>query len=120
MVHKQYDYDYSNIVYEMREIMKLAAQKTLSEPDHPSEDYYHAALRIIEVHFMRSVDAFRNLYGNKLEHPPFNDYAAMMLNQENYLAEIPEDTREELVRIFGTKEGIGTSIYYIPVPEKKG
>lgn len=74
------------------------------------EERYKAQLEIFRCLFSRSVNA--NNFS--LEHVMFDDYVAMMLGNDSYKKNIPDDLYNALVKKYGIKPGISFgSIYYV-------
>ena len=105
-------HDYDQSLYIARELMKQNAYKHIFKENAKEEEQYKYAKQIIRSHFMRSVDAFINDNGKRYVHPSFNEYAAMMLKQDDYLSDLPQTIRWELEAEFGKMDGIQKGSYY--------
>lgn len=115
MISIDWKCDYEQLLYQIRERMKQDAYSHLCDESIPFDLKVRYAEQIIESHFMRSVQAFIDNCGTRKKHPKFDDYAAMMLNQDSYLkGTISEDVRNELISIYGKQKGIKKGSYYCP------
>lgn len=65
----------------------------------------------------------RSLAGNdfSLDHPTFEQYIAMLLNEKQFKGKIDEETYQTMIRLYGTIPGIieGETYYRIPGKVKK-
>ena len=105
-------FDYEQFLFHAREHMKREAYNTLCDENASFDDKVAAAEEVIKSHYMRSVQAFINNYGKKRTHPSFEEYAAMMLNQDTYFENLDKDIRYELIDTYGKRKGIEEGTYY--------
>lgn len=90
--------------------MKGCAYDVLDSENSTKSEKADALLELIKAYFSRSVSA----WGYSLEHPKFNEYAAMLLNQERF-QNYDKDAYNVLLDQFGKKPGIpeGQTTYRI-------
>lgn len=81
--------------------VKVSAYETLDSKSASQEDRVNALLNLIKVYFSRSVSA----WGYDLGHPKFEEYAAMLLNQERF-QKYDTAAYNTLVSKYGKKSGI--------------
>lgn len=76
------------------------------------DERYNSEINILRCLFSRSVESS----GFDLNHVPFNQYIAMMLNTEKYRNRLDKELLNKLTADYGTIDGIknGESIYYVP------
>lgn len=107
-------------------IRKSKIYRVLYSEDSTFEEKCDAALDLLKVYFSRSLG--HRSY--RLDHPMFNDYVAMLLNQNQFRERFGEDIYNELVKQYGKKDGIpeGDTTYQLaelraqalkPVPLKR-
>lgn len=90
--------------------MKSKAYDTLDSKSCTTTEKADALLELIKAYFSRSVSA----WGYSLDHPKFNEYVAMLLNQERFKT-YDESAYEVLLKRFGKLPGIpeGETTYKI-------
>lgn len=78
----------------------------------PIEERYNAAIMVLKCLFSRSVESS----GFNINHVRFEQYVAMMLNNEKYRKYLDDELCHKLIADYGTMDGInnGESIYYVP------
>lgn len=97
--------------WESLSIRKEGIYDILNSDNASSEEKYQAALHLFKVYFSRSIGQHRY----SLEHPQFEDYAAMLLNQNRFKDEFGIEIYNRLVEHYGIKAGIpeGQTTYKI-------
>ncbi|MFR1924745.1 MAG: helix-turn-helix domain-containing protein [Clostridium paraputrificum] len=93
-------------IHEREEIKKKARE--IIEGEYPIDEKISAAINMYKAYYYRSLEA--SDFNNK--HAKLNDFIAMMLNQKNTKGYLPSDVYEELVKIYGVKEGIKNGSSY--------
>lgn len=81
--------------------VKVSAYETLDSKSASQEDRVNALLNLIKVYFSRSVSAWGYDHG----HPKFEEYAAMLLNQDRF-QKYDTTAYNALVSKYGKKPGI--------------
>lgn len=94
--------------YALREQKKADARNDIAE-NNPSETKYTED-RITEFKALFSRSLEQNDYS--LQHVSFEDYVAMLLNQDCWKREIKKSVYDALVNKYGKKEGIKSGTYY--------
>lgn len=99
-----------------REEAKAEARYKIAQTPIDDDQYIDAQLTIFKALFSRSLEGC----DYSLKHVSFNDYVAMMLNQEQWKSEIPPHIYMKMSGKYGVKDGIATGSYYniekAPVP----
>ena len=81
--------------------LKASAYDVLNSDEANTNDKAEAMLNLIKVYFSKSLDA----WGYNLNHPMFNDYTAMLLNQTRF-KEYDESAYNVLLSKYGKKPGM--------------
>ena len=92
----------------LREKKKEAAREIVNNESFSIFDRVNAQITVFKALFSRSL--MQNNFS--LEHPCFEDYCAMLLNQGAFAHSVPEVLYDFLVEKFGTMEGIESGTYY--------
>lgn len=95
--------------YTEREEAKANSRKLINSGTLNTEETVKNAVIIFKALFSRSLEA----YHFSLNHVNFETYVAMLLNQDFWKNEYSPEVYSELVRLYGTKEGINKGTYYI-------
>lgn len=106
---------YSN---EKREKIEGICQDILNSNEFSLEEKTLAAEQLFKVYFSRSVENS----GYNLEHPLFEQYSAMLLNQNYWQNNLPERLIEILIKKYGSRPGIPEGKIeweYVSNPDKK-
>jgi len=100
-----------------REDRKINARAIISDPHSTLSAKIEAQIIVLMALFSRSLEAS----GYSLDHPCFDDYAAMILNQGIEKHGIPATVYSRLVEIYGKKPGIPKGTYFLAtaIPEKE-
>lgn len=100
--------------YAERERRKTIARKKINDESLPIDERYNAKLDEYHVLFDRSLEqAEYNGYSDV--HPKFNQYVAMMVNQQHEKERTPIDIYNKLKNEYGTLEGLtDKSSYWQP------
>ena len=98
--------------YIRRENDKVAARAKINNESLPISERYHAKLQEYRALFDRSIE-FAEDNGFIDAHPCFNQYVAMMLNQNVEKKRTPAEIYKRLIAEYGTLQGIkeGTSYW---------
>lgn len=93
------------------ETIKVKNRNIRNDLTHSLEERYSAEINVLRCLFSRSVESS----GFDLNHVPFNEYIAMMLNNEKYRNHLDKELCQKLIDEYGTMDGIknGESIYYV-------
>lgn len=94
--------------YEYRETQKADARNKISDGDISDKEHIDAQTTVFKALFSRSLSA--NNYD--LCHVNFEDYVAMLLNQDFWRQRIPPRIYEKMVEMYGIKPGISEGTYY--------
>lgn len=94
--------------YRYREDKKADARVRMADPSAPLEEKVEAQTTVFKALFSRSLEAF----GYDLDHPDFDTYIAMLLNQGRNAHNISTDVYDEMLKQYGTKPGIAKGTYY--------
>lgn len=83
----------------------------------PLKERYDAELNVLRCLFSRSIEASNF----DLSHVDFNQYVAMMLNNEKYRKQLDNELCKKLIDNYGTMKGIknGESYYHVFSPDEK-
>jgi transcriptional regulator with XRE-family HTH domain len=93
--------------YRVQKIEITTARAIIADPNAPEIAKHDAAISILQALFSRSVAAYQYA-----DHPDFRAYAAMMLGNDDYRAEIPPEVCAQLEAEFGKRKGIQHGAYY--------
>lgn len=97
--------------YRQRLLETDTAVRILGDPGANMEEKMSAAENVFKALFSRSVFAYQ-----RDDHPPFYAYVKMILHKGKY-PDIPQDVFDQLVKRYGTAEGIATGTYYSGITE---
>lgn len=101
--------------YSYREDEKADARAIVNDSTAPINNRVAAQIVVLKALFSRSLEAT----DYNLDHPSFDDYVAMILNQGESSHTIPSDVYRHLVAQYGKKPGISKGTYYVfPTPSK--
>ena len=94
--------------YSVRESIKHANMRIIEDASKSTKEHYKAVINILKSYFSRS------LYGNDfdLNHPSFNEYVSLLLNQIYWKENIPENAYKQLVFDYSTQEGFPEGTTY--------
>ncbi len=94
------------------EHIKAANRSILKDPNASFDEHYKAEMQVLRCLFSRSVEASHF----DLNHVPFFEYIAMLLNTESYRKKLDSKLSQKLIEQFGTKPGIneGETYYHVP------
>ena len=94
--------------------VKARAYDILNSDVSTADNKRDAAIELMKAYFSRSVSA----HNFSLDHPSFDEYAAMLLNQKRFLHSFGGDIYNTLVRQYGVKPGIpeGETTWHINQP----
>lgn len=95
--------------YMYREDKKADARAIVNDSNEPIDKRVEAQIIVFKALFSRSLEGS----GYDLDHPFFEDYIAMILNQGEGMHTIPNDVYRELVSQYGKKKGIPKGTYYL-------
>lgn len=101
--------------YKEREKIKADSRNLIRSGKLSTEETVKNAILVFKALFSRSLEG----YHFSLKHVNFETYVAMLLNQDFWKNEYTPEVYDELVRLFGTKEGIKEGTYYL-TPEYTG
>lgn len=99
------------LIYKDREIAKRKAHDILDNPNSNITEKVEATEKLYQCWFSRSLEA-RDF---NINHPLFNEYAAMMLNRKDSKKNLSEPVYDILVKKYGLKEGIPDGESYAPL-----
>lgn len=97
--------------YRQRLLNTDTAVRKMEDPSISMEEKMAAAENVFKALFSRSVFAYQ-----RDDHPPFYAYVQMILRKGRY-PDIPQDVFDQLVKRYGTAEGIATGTYYSGITE---
>ncbi len=101
--------------YDERERKKAEARTILAQENLSTDAYIEAQMTIFSALFSRSLEDSQY----SLEHVSFTDYIAMLLNQDYWKNELPNNVYNEFVNRYGVKIGIPSgTIYSVSKKEK--
>ena len=95
--------------YTEREKATANSRKLINSGTLNTEETVKNAVIIFKALFSRSLEE----YHFSLSHVNFETYVAMLLNQDFWKNEYSPEVYNELVRLYGTREGINEGTYYI-------
>lgn len=101
--------------YSNREDLKEKSHKILKGANSTISEKADAAIKLYQCWFSRSIDS-QNF---DINHVPFNEYVAMILNWERSKEDLPEPVYNLLVKEYGIKEGLQENETYYHIDEYK-
>lgn len=103
------------LTYKDREIAKRKAHDILDNPTSSIHEKVTAAEKLYQCWFSRSLET-RDF---NINHPLFNEYAAMMLNRKDSKGNLSEPVYNILVKKYGLKKGMPDGESYAPLKKIK-
>lgn len=96
------------INYNLRKKLKNKSKEVIESNNSSLIDKINSSIDLFKCYYSRSLEA--SDFNNK--HAKLDDFIAMMLNQENTKEYLPPAVYKELVKRYGTKEGIKNGSSY--------
>lgn len=94
--------------YAFREEKKSAARSDIASGTLTDDEYVDAQINIFKALFSRSLEGC----GYDLRHAKFEDYVAMILNQDTWKNELPLSVYMKISTRFGVRSGMPSGSYY--------
>lgn len=104
------DFELKLAGYKKREEQKRQSYDVLADKTATLDEKIKAAEGLMEAWYWRSAEA---------NHPPYWDYVAMLLDQEDRKDNLPKDVYDAMVNKYGKRKGIKSGSYYDPNWKKR-
>lgn len=101
--------------YSNRDDLKEKSHQILKNTNSTISEKVDAAIKLYQCWFSRSID----IQNFKINHAPFDEYVAMILNWESSKEDLPKPVYNLLVEKYGIKEGLPENETYYHIDEYK-